>query len=207
MMRIGVYGGSFDPIHFGHLLVAEQCREQARLDKVIFVPVANSPLKDSGPVANDRQRIEMISLAIAGHSSFEISTMEIDRGNKSYTVETLTVLKEEQPDDDFFLIIGQDSLHTFDRWKEPKTICKLAVPLVVARPESGNSKPVDLDRLKPFASESCYEEIKSVAITSRLIDISSTEIRRRISDGNSIRFLTSRAVEKYIETAKLYRVN
>lgn len=205
-MRIGVFGGSFDPIHFGHLLVAEQCREQAKLDKVLFVPAAQSPLKESSPTASDRQRIEMVSLAIAGHSSFEISTIEIDRGDKSYTVETLTQLKKERPDDQLFLIIGQDSLQTFDRWKEPKKICELATPLVVARPDSENTESVDLNLLKPFTSDSMFEELTSLAIAARLIDISSTDIRRRIGDGNSIRFLTTRSVEKYIETAKLYQV-
>ena len=205
-MRIGVFGGSFDPIHFGHLLVAEQCREQAKLDKVLFVPAAQSPLKESSPTASDRQRIDMVSLAIAGHSSFEISTIEIDRGDKSYTVETLTQLKKERPDDQLFLIIGQDSLQTFDRWKEPKKICELATPLVVARPDSENTESVDLNLLKPFTSDSMFEELTSLAIAARLIDISSTDIRRRIGDGNSIRFLTTRSVEKYIETAKLYQV-
>ena len=205
-MRIGVFGGSFDPIHFGHLLVAEQCREQAKLDKVLFVPAAQSPLKESSPTASDRQRIEMVSLAIAGHSRFEISTIEIDRGDKSYTVETLTQLKKERPDDQLFLIIGQDSLQTFDRWKEPKKICELATPLVVARPDSENTESVDLNLLKPFTSDSMFEELTSLAIAARLIDISSTDIRRRIGDGNSIRFLTTRSVEKYIETAKLYQV-
>ena len=204
-MRIGVFGGSFDPIHYGHLLLAEQCREQAQLDKILFIPAAVSPLKESGPVASDRQRIEMVSLAIAGHSSFEISTIEIDRGETSFTVDTLAELKSsEYADDQLFLLIGQDSLATFDRWKEPQKICDLAMLLVVARPNRGN-EAVDLKALEPFATDEQLDQIQSFAFQSRLIDISSTDIRQRVAAGRSIRFLTPRSVEKYMETAKLYQ--
>ena len=203
-MRIGVFGGSFDPIHYGHLLLAEQCREQAQLDKVLFIPAAVSPLKESGPIASDRQRIEMVSLAIAGHGAFEISTLEIDRGEKSFTVDTLTELQHEYSDDELLLLIGQDSLATFERWKDPEGICRLATLLVVARPNTA-CETVNLEALKPFATDEKFDQIQSLAFESRLVDISSTDIRQRVVSGRSIRFLTPRSVEKYIETAQLYQ--
>lgn len=203
-MRIGVFGGSFDPIHFGHLLLAEQCREHAQLDQVLFIPAALSPLKDHGPVANDRQRIEMLSLAIAGHRAFEISTVEVERGETSYTVETLAELKRQHTDDELFLLIGQDSLASFDRWKQPEKICQLAVLLVVGRPNHGG-RGVDLEILRPFVDQDRFDKIKALSFDSRLIDISSTDIRQRVKTGRSIRYLTPRGVEKYIETAKLYQ--
>ena len=204
-MRIGVFGGSFDPIHLGHLILAEQCREQAQLDKVLFIPTAVSPLKQNGPLASDRQRVEMVSLAIAGHKFFEISTLEIERGEKSFTVDTLNELSRKHPEDELFLLMGQDSLRTFEHWKEPGMICQLATPIVVARPDQGVRQNIDFELLRPFVDETRFHQILSESISSRLIDVSSTDIRNRVTNSQSIRFLTTRSVEKYIETAKLYQ--
>ncbi len=200
-MRIGIFGGSFDPIHTGHLILAEQCREHAKLDQVWFVPSATAPHKKKGANASDRQRMEMIEFAIAGHSSFLVSDTEIKRGGVSYTVDTLTAMFEEQPEDELFLLLGADSLTNFDTWRNPEKICRLAVPLVVGRP---GSEPVDLGKLAPYADEERMAEIERYAFESRLVDISSTELRARVNAGQSIRYLTSRAVEKYIETKELY---
>ena len=206
-MRIGIFGGSFDPIHYGHLILAEQCREQVELDKVLFVPAAISPFKSDGPIANDKQRLEMLSLAIAGHSKFEISSLEIERGGKSFTIDTLTQLKNETPDAELFLLLGEDSLQSFDRWKEPEGICKLATPLVVRRPgqqpiDEGDT--VDLSGLKNLMNPEQFERANELAVHSRMIEISGTDIRARIGNGKSVRYLLPRAVEKYIETQKLY---
>ena len=126
-MRTGVFGGSFDPIHFGHLILAEQCREQANLDRVIFIPCSTGPHKKDGPRATDRQRTEMLEMGIAGHAGFELSEMEIKRGGVSYTVDTLNQLKSDLPEDDLFLLMGDDSLESFSSWKSPQEICDLSL--------------------------------------------------------------------------------
>ncbi len=204
-MRLGIFGGSFDPIHYGHLILAEQCREQAELDRILFVPTASSPLKTSGPFATDKQRIEMLHLAIAGHPSFTISGIEIERGGTSYTVDTLTQLTQQHPESELFLLIGEDSLRTFDQWRQPKAVCELAIPLVVRRPQADrSSEAVDLTILQPYLSDQRFEQTREQRIDSRLIDISSTEIRSRVASALSIRYLLPRPVQKFIETNQLY---
>jgi nicotinate-nucleotide adenylyltransferase len=201
-MRIGFFGGSFDPVHLGHLILAEQCLEFAKLDQVWFVPTATSPLKTDGSTASDRQRMEMLEFALAGHSQFLLSDTEIKRGGVSYTVDTLSQIHQESPDDELFLLIGGDSLQNFDAWRNPEKICQLATPLVVARP---GADPVDLSRLAPYVDDERMKEVERYAFESRLIDISSTEIRTRIGAGQSVRYLTPRAVEMYIESKSLYQ--
>lgn len=203
-MRIGIFGGSFDPIHLGHLILAEQCREHAKLDEVWFIPSAQAPHKKAGATASDRQRVEMLEFATAGHSSFLISDTEIKRGGVSYTVDTLTQIAEEHPDDELFLLLGGDSLQQFDTWRNPEKICRLAVPLVVQRP---GYDPVNLEQLASYVETDRLEEIERYAFESRMIGISSSELRARISAGRSIRYLTPRAVEKFIETKKLYQAS
>ena len=201
--RVGVFGGSFDPIHMGHLILAEQCRQQGQLDEVLFIPAAQNPQKENGAIATDRQRVEMVDLAIGGHQGFLRSSIEIERGGESFTVDTLKQLTDEMPEAELFLIIGGDSLNSFATWHEPEEILRLATPLVVGRPGAG---VVDFDKLAPLTHAENLSRIKQLAIASPLIDISSTDIRRRVGAGESIRYLTSRAVEKYIETQCAYQV-
>ena len=203
-MRVGIFGGSFDPIHFGHLILAEQCRQQAELDQVLFIPSALAPHKQKGAHGTDRQRVEMIDLAIGGHPQFLRSSIEIDRGGVSYTIDTLRQLTEEHSDTqrEWFFLIGADSLGTFATWKEPKSILELATPLVVGRPGAQN---VDLEVLSELAQPAQMETIRKLEIESPLIDISSTSIRSNVQAGKSIRYLTSRAVEKYIQTQRIYQ--
>ena len=144
----------------------------------------------------------MIEFAIAGHPSFLLSKSELDRSGVSYTVDTLTQINQEQPDDELFLLMGGDSLDTFDTWRSPEKICQLATPLVVSRP---GSPPVDLAKFKPYVDEQQMEEVQRYALDSRMIEISSSEIRARTAAGQSLRYLTPRAVEKFIETKKLYQ--
>ena len=200
-MRIGIFGGSFDPIHHGHLILAEHCREQANLDQVWFMPCALGPQKLAGAHGTVRQRTEMIELALGGHEAFVLSKLEIERGEVSYTVDTLKQIKETNPDDELFLMMGDDSLESFPSWRDPETICKLATPLVVNRPGSGE---VDLSVLKQYVSPERFESFEKLKITSPRIEISSSEIRKKVGEGGSIRFLTPRSVEKYIETQKLF---
>ena len=200
-MRIGIFGGSFDPIHLGHLILAEQCREQAQLDQVWFIPCSLQPQKQEGANSTDRQRSEMIELALAGHEPFLLSKIEMERGGVSYTVETLEQIRQSNPDDEIFLLMGDDSLEGFSSWREPEKICQLATPLVVNRP---GSRQVDLLVLKPYVDDARFELFKQVAITSPGIEVSSSAIREKVAAGSSIRYLTPRQVEKYIETQKLF---
>jgi len=199
-MRIGVFGGSFDPIHQGHLILAENCREQAKLDQVLFMPCAMSPHKLDGAHGTDRQRLEMLDLAIGGHREFVRADMEIKRGGVSYTVETLRELDAGHPGNEWFFLMGADSLESFSTWREPNEILKLAKPIVVGRPGS----ELDLGVLESLSSANYVKSLVELSVESPLIEISSSDIRRRSAANESIRFLVPRSVEKYIETQKMY---
>jgi nicotinate-nucleotide adenylyltransferase len=199
-MRLGIFGGSFDPVHTGHLILAEQCREQARLDQVWFVPSATAPHKPDGAAATPRQRREMVELAVAGHESFRVSTLETDRGGTSFTVDTLRAIRAGQPAAELFLLIGSDSLAEFDSWREPGSICQLATPLVFCRPGSAAA----LELLAPWCAPDRMAAIRAHAIEPLPLAISSSLIRERVHGGRSIRYLVPRAVELYIRNAGLY---
>ncbi len=200
-MRIGIFGGSFDPIHQGHLILAENCREQVSLDLILFIPCATSPHKTDGAISTDRQRCEMIELAIAGHESFKLSKIELERGGISYTSDTLAELKQQYPDDELFLLMGDDSLESFDSWHEPQQICDLAIPVVANRPGSGD---IDLSVLEKHASADRYQQIRAATVESPMIEISSTNIRSRVATAKSTRYLMPRGVERYIESQSVY---
>lgn len=199
-MRIGVFGGSFDPVHLGHLVIAEMCREQAGLDEVWFLPSATAPHKPAGAVASPRQRKEMLEFAIAGHGSFRVSDLELKRGGTSFTVETLRELHGLQPDDRFFLILGSDSLAGFPRWREPAEICRLASLIVYLRPGS----PLDWEPLRNLCDSHSLAEFEGQAVEAIPVGISSSGLRKRIADGLSVRYLVPRSVEKYIQLNQLY---
>ncbi len=199
-MRIGIFGGSFDPLHLGHLILAEHCREQARLDQVWFVPAATSPLKQHGPVATNRQRLEMLEIGLAGHDAFRVEECELQRGGVSYTVDTLRQLQAEHPGNEWFLLVGGDSLADFARWREPAEICRLALPLVYQRP----GHAVSLDSLRALVDPARMDEIARQAIEARQVEISSTDLRQRLAAGRSIRYLVPRAVEVYLLNNQVY---
>ena len=199
-MRIGVFGGSFDPVHLGHLILAENCRQQAKLDQVLFIPCAMSPHKRDGAHGTDRQRLEMLDLAIGGHRDFVRSDMEIKRGGVSYTIDTLRELEGSQPDNEWFFLMGADSLESFSSWKEPDEILKLAKPIVVGRPGS----EIDLGSLEKNSSADYVKSLRDLSVESPLIEISSSNIRQRVAESKSIRFLVPRSIEQYIVTQKMY---
>jgi nicotinate-nucleotide adenylyltransferase len=201
-MRLGLLGGTFDPVHYGHLLLAECCREQRRLDEVWFLPAAIPPHKRRDDLTPGSQRIEMLELAIAGHASFRVSPLEIDRGGVSYTVETLQTLRDQDPTRELFFLMGADSLLDLPNWKEPQRICELAMPVVVNR---AGAAPPDYSRLAEIVSPQRMTEIAELRVEMPIIGLSSREIRQRVAAGLGIRYRTPRAVEKYIETHKLYR--
>ena len=190
-MRIGIYGGSFDPIHYGHLLLAESAREQLNLDKVVFVPAAIAPHKRGQESAPATARIEMLKLAISGNAALEVSLLEIDRGGVSYTVDTLTALRDAHPEAELTLLVGGDTLADMPNWKAPEQIVQIARVAVVDRPGASFEQIV-----LPGA------EILHVSMP--LIDFSSREIRNRVARGESIRYWLPRAVEQFILHSNLY---
>ena len=190
-MRIGIYGGSFDPVHYGHLLLAESAREQLKLDKVLLMPAATAPHKRGQESAPADARIEMLELAIGGHAALEISRLEIDRGGVSYTVDTLSALRAEHPGAELVLLVGGDTLADMPNWKDPEKVVALARIAVVDRPG------ISID-----AVELTGAEVLSVSMPQG--DLSSREIRSRVARGESIRYRLPRGVEQYILHAGLY---
>ena len=201
-MRLGLFGGTFDPVHFGHLLLAECALEQCRLDEVRFLPAAVPPHKRQRELTPGAARAEMLELAIAGHERFSVSRHEIDRGGVSYTVETLAHFHQEDPDGRLFFLLGADMLLDLPRWREPERVCRLAVPITVQRTEAAR---LDFGCLEGIVSPERIETIRRHQVEMPRIDLASSEIRRRVAAGLSIRYRTPRAVEKYIETHGLYR--
>jgi nicotinate-nucleotide adenylyltransferase len=201
-MRIGVFGGSFDPVHYGHLLLAECCREQCHLDQVWFVPAAVPPHKKDRAITPGTVRIEMLELAIAGHPAFSVSRYEVDRGGVNYTVETLAHLHQEVPGSEFFFLLGADMLYDLPHWREAGKVCELATMVVVGRPGMG---PLTLDFLRAVTTSERIEAICGQQVEMPEIGISSTELRQRIAQGRSIRYQTPVAVAEYIRSHGLYR--
>lgn len=200
--RLGIFGGSFDPIHYGHLLLAETCREHLQLDQVWLVPAAVPPHKQSRQLSSDKQRIEMIRLAVGGHPSTIVSTLEIDRGGVSYTADTLHTIRRDLPTTDLFVLMGADTLVDLPNWHRPREICEMAIPVAVRR---RGSPPPDLATLRNLVSDERLNQIRVNQVDMPLIELASTDIRRRVAGGQSIRYRTPRAVEKYIESQGLYR--
>ena len=192
-MRLGLYGGTFDPIHLGHLILAEACREACGLDRVWFV-VAGAPPHKPGGRTDVAHRLEMVRLAVAGNPAFEVSEIETRRPGPHYSVETLAAVARERPGDELFFLIGADSLVDLPHWREPETILQLAGLVVANRP--GFEPP-------PIAVPPGAKPIQNVTIPP--IGIASNEVRRRLLEGRSVRYQIPRAVEAYIAAHELYR--
>ncbi len=206
-MRLGILGGSFDPVHNGHLALARAGQQQAALDEVWFIPTAVQPLKRKGPHANNAQRIEMLQLAIDSVASkpgrprprppWRVCTLEIDRGGRSYTVDTMRQLHEELPEAKLFFLIGSDALRDVARWREPREIFRLATPLVVHR--AGELAPA----LATLAGL-CQQSTQPQVIHMPAVDISSTEIRQQVAMGKTIEAFVPTAVAQFIEQHQQY---
>jgi nicotinate-nucleotide adenylyltransferase len=198
-MRLGIYGGSFDPVHNGHLALARACQRQAGLDEVWFMPTAVQPLKQKGPHATDAQRVDMLELATRDVPSWRVSTLEIDRGGKSYTVDTLRQLSEELPEAVLFFLMGADAVRDVPQWREPEEIFRLATPLVVRR--AGESEP-DMKALEAVAAANKQPRLLEMPAH----DISSSEIRRRVAAAEPIVDLVPPEVAAFIAAHHVYRV-
>jgi len=201
-MKLGIFGGSFDPIHYGHLLLAESAREQFALDQVWFIPAAVAPHKQGRTPTSAKQRIEMLELAIAGHEAFHISAIEIDRGGVSYTVDTLTAIHQQTPAAELFLLMGADSLADLLTWREPAKICELAWPIVSRRADAPEP---DFSTLAPFVNPARLQMMEAMRLHMPIIQFSSTDLRTRTGEGRSLRYRMPRAVEQYIRAQRLYQ--
>lgn len=203
-MRLGIFGGTFDPIHNGHLLLAECCREQCRLDAVWFLPAAMPPHKQDHEPTPAAQRVAMIELAIAGNPHFALCHYEIDQGGVNYTFDTLTHFQAEDPTREFFFLLGADMFHDLPNWRRPERVCELALPVVVRRP---GAAPLDFDALASIAAPERIALMRQHQVEMPEIGISSTDIRRRAAAGQSLRYRVPSAVEMYIASHGLYRAN
>lgn len=190
-MKIGILGGTFNPIHIGHLILAEEARERIGLDKVIFVPTFLPPHKDNSDIAPAKDRLNMVRLAIKGNRHFLVSDVEIRRDGRSYTIDTLKEFNKKYSRQDLYFIIGSDLLKYLDDWKDLDEIIKLVKFIVVTRPG--------------FPLEKIPSYIKTMAI--RAVDVSAFEIRSCVKENKSFRYLVPEAVYKYIVNKKLYLVN
>jgi len=190
-LRIGVLGGTFDPPHVGHLIAAVDAYERLELDKLIFIPTANQPLKQDKPaVAPAKDRLQMVRLLVGNDARFEVSETEIERGGLSYTVDTLEALRKERPGDELVLIVGLDAMKSFDQWKDWKRIRLMAGLAVLTR---------------DAAPQMSAEVGTATIVGTRRIDVSSSEIRERLRQGKSVRGFVTESVEAYIAERNLYR--
>jgi nicotinate-nucleotide adenylyltransferase len=192
-MRIGVFGGTFDPPHVGHLLLAADAREALRLDRLIFIPVYAQPFKmGTPPVASPQDRLEMVRLAVADDANYAVDEAEISRKGLSYTVDTLEHLAGRFKGAELFLLMGQDVLAGFPKWRNPERIQELATLALMMRsgaPDVGDWRNAE----------------SAVMVSTRRVDVSSTEIRERRRAKKSIKGFVPESVERFIEARGLYR--
>jgi nicotinate-nucleotide adenylyltransferase len=196
-MRLGLYGGTFDPIHLGHLVLAEACREACALDRVWFV-VAGSPPHKMGARTPVADRLEMVRIAVAGHPAFEVSEVEARGPGPHYSVQTLEAIGRDRPADELFFLIGADSLADLPTWRQPGRIAALATIVVANRPGVDPARLASPPDLGPDA-----RPIRQVTMPA--IGIASNELRRRVAEGSTIRYQVPRGVEAYIAAQALYR--
>jgi len=198
-MKIGVLGGTFDPIHIGHLKVAEEVTASLNLNEVIFMPAGQPWLKADSPISPAEHRLEMVRLALAGKSYCKLSTMEIDRPGPTYTVDTMAELKRQLGSgDELFFILGWDNLTQLPRWHEPSRLIKLCRLVAVPRVD------YPVPDLKPLEAAIPGLSQRVILLQEPRIDINASEIRQRVRDGLSIHNLVPEAVERYIKEHRLY---
>ena len=224
-MRVGLVGGTFNPIHLGHLLIAEEARERLGLEEIVFIPTGQPWMKEGCPLTPPHHRLNMIRLAIQANPFFRVSSMEMDRPGPTYTVDTLSELHNQTGgSDDLYLVLGVDSLREFPRWKQPEKILELCSLVASPRPGYPEMDQGFLKGIHPSAttvrptrsSKSVNDPLHSeprldisdnklVFLEGPLVDISGTEIRRRVSQGMSVRYQVPDDVERYIYCYGLYR--
>ena len=198
-MRIGILGGTFDPIHIAHLIVAEEARVQLDLKEVVFIPAGQPWLKADQPLSPANLRMEMVRVAIASNPFFRASSIEVDRPGPTYTLDTLVALREEWGREaELHFILGTDALQDMPRWKEPNRVLELCTPVVFTRPEYETVSPTRMEEALPGIMK------KVRVLRDPQIGVSGTEVRRRVAGGTSIRYLVPEGVERFIMDNRLY---
>lgn len=200
--KIGIMGGTFDPIHTGHLLLAENARDNFALEEILFIPSGHSYMKEGSQVTDKFLRLEMTRLAIEDNPFFKLSSIEIERSGNSYTYETLSLMKEENPDTEYYFIVGGDSLFSMETWKHPEIIFGKCIILAAVREDIDQS---DLKKQIVHLQEKYAARIRQIALKE--IDISSTDIRNKIKHNKSIRYMVPDKVISFIAEKHLYQEN
>lgn len=198
LQSLGILGGTFDPPHYGHLALAENGRAQLKLDRVLFVPAGQQPLKSGRAITPARHRVAMVEAAIADNPAFAVSRIDLDRPGPHYTVEMLALLRQEHPGAELFFLMGGDSLADFLAWRDPASIARQAVLAVMARP-GYEPDLAALERSIPHIRE------RLVWLDAPHLDISASDLRRRARAGLPLRYLVPPPVESYIREHRLYR--
>jgi nicotinate-nucleotide adenylyltransferase len=183
-MRVGIYGGTFDPVHHGHLILARQALEEFKLDEVVFVPAAESPFKIHNHTALAADRLAMLRLAIADEDGFSVDPLEIERGGISYSIDTVEMFRRRDPQAELFFLVGEDNADRFTEWHRFEELKKLVCFVVLTRSEELQSP--------------------EYPVVQRRIEISSTEIRNRVANQEPITYLVPESVKRYIEQHQLY---
>lgn len=197
--KIGILGGTFNPVHMAHLIIAETAQEGAGLDDILFVPSGCSYLKDTSEILPAKDRINMTGLAIEDNPHFALSTIETDREGNSYTCDTLLELKERYPTQEYYLIVGADNLFTMEEWKDVEVIFQNAKILAAVR---GSKKRADMEERIAELKEKYGADIMLLDV--RHVDISSSMIREKVAAGRSIRYMVPEKVREYILKNHLY---
>lgn len=197
--KIGILGGTFDPVHYGHLLIAQSAAEEFLLDEVIFLPTGKSPHKSASQVTEPDLRCEMVQIAIEGNPKFSISTIEANNSVVNYTYMTLQKFHHMYQDAQLFFIMGEDALDDFLEWKRPDEICQLASVLVAVRNEIGTELKGKIDRMNKMLSSDIH------MLHAPNFSISSREIRERIYSGKSVKYMLPDQVNAFIQAHFLYK--
>lgn len=201
-MKMGILGGTFDPIHNGHLAIADEARTYLNLSEVLFLPAGQPWMKSDQPISAEDHRTEMIRLALEGRSYFKLSTIEIEHKGPSYSVDTMVKLRAQSEEAlDFYFIVGWDNLAKIPLWKDPAKLIEMCFLAAVPRPGYDRPDMKKLEAALPGISK------KVILMGKPRIDISATDIRNRVAQGLSISSLVPEAVEKYIQENGLYRKN
>jgi nicotinate-nucleotide adenylyltransferase len=212
-MKTGIFGGTFNPIHFAHLRIAEEIRDKFGLDRVIFVPAATPPHKHLAENLSFESRLKMVRMGVRSNPFFSVSDIEGERPGKSYSIDTIRLFRELYPGDEFFFIMGSDSFAEFSSWKQYSAIFECCNIVAITRPgveitSLQEALPVDMagdfcyyDAEKRLAHKSGYSVYY---IVGTQLDISSTAIREMVRTGRSIKYLTPKAVEQYIQEQRIY---
>lgn len=198
--KVGIMGGTFDPIHYGHLMLAQNALDTFSLDEILFVPSGTPWLKESTKVLSRNKRVSMTGMAIEDNPDFALSTIEIDREGNSYSYETVAELKKEQPETAFYFIMGADSLLEIERWKHPDRLMADCILLVAVRDDCDKE---GLKKQIAYLTDKYQADIR--ILPANRMDISSTKIRQMIQEGKSVRYMLPNQVIRFIQKNHLYQ--